>query len=200
MNRNVTLAILLSLVALDLFAAGVAAQSNPPQTTTTVALAQAKSVSKLSFRLEALAQSSALRAASAVDQADALSLPAQGAGSLVRNARGQLLVYIRMVDVSQTQLQTLRAAGAQIVHVSSRYRVVTAYVDAATLTSIADLTAVQSVEEALAPMVGDGSSPNTITPIRLQKEANAPLANCPQGATISRRGHTVECRIGVLDV
>ena len=185
MNRNVILAVLFSLVALDLFAAGVAAQSNPLQATTTIALAQAKSVSKLSFRLEALAQSSALRAASAVDQANALSLPAQGAGSLMRNTRGRLLVYIRMADVSEPQLQTLRAAGAQIVHVSSRYQVVTAYVDAATLTSIADLTAVQSVEEALAPMVGDGSSPNTITPIRLQKEANAPLANCPQGAAIS---------------
>lgn len=185
MNRNVTLAILLSLVALDLFAAGVAAQSNPPQTTTTVALAQAESTSKLSFRLEALAQSSALRAASAVDQANALSLPARGAGSLMRNARGQLLVYIRMANVSETQLQTLRAAGAQIVHVSSRYQVVTAYVDAATLTSIADLTTVQSVEEALAPIVGDGSLPSTIGPIRLQTGTNAPAYTCPWGNNVS---------------
>jgi hypothetical protein len=118
---------------------------------TLVPPAQAKSRGKLSFRLDALARSASLRAANASEQARALSLPEHGPGSLMRNSRGQLLVDIRMTDLAPAQLQALRAMGAQIVHVSDRYRVVTALADAADLTRIADLRSVQSVTEELAP-------------------------------------------------
>ncbi len=181
MNRNIVLAVLLSLVIADLLAAGVAAQSNPPQEVIPVSPAQAKSRSKLSFRLEALARSASLRAASAAEQALALSLPAQGPGSLMRNARGQLLVDVRMTDLSPVQLQAVRAAGAQIVHVSDRYRVVTALVDAADLTNIADLQVVQSVMEELTPMKLGA----TLPPRQLREGVNAPSYTCPWGNNVS---------------
>ncbi len=181
MNRNLILAVLSSLVILDLLAVGVEAQSKPPQQVTVVPPAQAKSRSKLSSRLEALARSATLRAASAAEQARALSLPAQGAGSLMRDARGQLLVNIRMTDLSPAQLQVLRAAGAQIVHVSERYRVVTALVDAARLTNIADLQTVQSVMEELTPMTHGA----TFSSRQLPKSASAPSYACPWGNNVS---------------
>ncbi len=180
MNRNLIPAVLTSLVILDLLAVGVEAQSKPSQQVTVVPPAQAKSRSKLSFRLEALARSATLRAASAAEQALALSLPAQGSGSLMRDARGQLLVEIRMTDLSPAQLQALRVAGAQIVHVSERYRVVTALVNAARLTNIADLQTVQNVMEELTPMRHGATLPQR----KLHESSNAPTA-CPQGAAVS---------------
>ncbi len=180
MNRNIILAVLLSLIGLDLFAAGAAAQNLPPQKQSMIAPAQAKSNSKLSFRLEALARSATLRAASAADQARALSLPAEGPGSLIRDALGKLLVYIRIADLSDAQLQALGAAGAQIVHVAERYHTVTALVDAADLTSIAAVSTVQSVQEELTPMTSGAAT----LPRQLRPGRNAPTA-CPGGANVS---------------
>jgi hypothetical protein len=148
---------------------------------TLVPPAQAKSRGKLSFRLDALARSASLRAANASEQARALSLPAHGPGSLMRNSRGQLLVDIRMTDLAPAQLQALRAAGAQIVYVSDRYRVVTALADAADLTRIAGLQAVQSVMEELAPMRQGATLPLR----QLPESANAPSYTCPWGNNIS---------------
>jgi len=177
MNRKVWLGLVASVAVLVVLAGSVAAQSSLPPTTT---VAAAKPADKLSFRLAALARSEALRAASAEDQARALSLPAQGAGSLLRNDQGQLLVYVRMADLSGASLQALRDAGAQIIHVSDRYQVVTAFVGASSLPSIASQSAVQSVEEGLTPMMG-GDMP---TPP--QTNARVPTTvSCPQGAYVS---------------
>ena len=173
MNRKVWLGLIVSMAVVVVLAGSVAAQSQLPPSTT------GKSSGKLSFRLAALAQSPTLRAASVQEQARALSLPPQGAGSLLRNEQGQLLVYVRMNDVSESQVQALRNAGAQIIHVSDRYRVVTAFVDAASLTSIASQPAVQSVEEGLTPMAGADSS------ISSSSSAAAPAATCPSGAIVS---------------
>ena len=133
---------------------------------------------KLSFRLEALSRSSELRASSSDVQARALSLPASGPGSLLRDNLGRLLVDIRMDDLSALNLQALRTAGAAITHVSDRYKVVTALVNATDLTNIANLPSVKSVQEELAPQRG------STLPSQLQGTSNAPAA-CPAGAAVS---------------
>jgi len=58
------------------------------------------------------------------DQAAALSVAPEGPGSLTRNAKGKLLVYIGVTDVSEATLGGLRSAGAEITHVSDQYLVV----------------------------------------------------------------------------
>ncbi len=113
--------------------------------------ANSKPTGKLSARLDMLAKSPALRAASAEEQARALSLPPSGSGSLMRDAQGRLLVTIRMADLAPTQLQALRDAGAVITNVAEPYRTVTAFVAPGDLAAIANLTAVQSVLEELTP-------------------------------------------------
>lgn len=119
----------------------------PPATPT-----QARS--KLSFRLALLAQSPQLGRAAADEQARALSLPPQGPGSLMHDPQGRLLVNIRMSDVSAGAVQSLGGAGAVVTNVSERDQVVTAFVPADDLDAVANLAAVQSVQEQLAPALG----------------------------------------------
>lgn len=116
-----------------------------------------KPTGKLSARLEMLAQSPSLLAASADEQARALSLPAQGPGSLMRDEQGRLLVNIRTTDFSAGGLQALRDAGAVITNVSEQYQVVTAFVAPDDLATIATLPAVLIVMEELTPGGGGGA-------------------------------------------
>lgn len=176
---------LVILVVLDLGVASASAQDNTPPLATPIALAQAKSSSKLSFRLEMLARSSTLRAASRVDQASALSLAPEGAGSLLRDARGRLLVYIRMSDLSAAKLQALRDAGGQIVNIADRYQTVTVLVDAANLTTIANIAAVQSVMEELTPESGRDASAANIGTYGRRTGPNVPAYTCPWGNNVS---------------
>jgi hypothetical protein len=127
-----------------------------PSPTAVLVPTPGKSTGKLTLRLQMLADSPALRAASADEQARALSLPAQGPGSLVRDAQGRILVSIRTGDVSDSFQMALRDAGAVVTNVSERYQTVTAYVPPAQLEAIAALTAVQNVQEELAPSPGSG--------------------------------------------
>lgn len=123
----------------------------------TLPAATPKAAGKLSTRLEVLAQSPGLSTASADEQARALSLPAQGSGSLMHNAQGQILVNIRTTDLSANGLQTLRDSGATITNVSDQYQVVTAFVAIVNLSAIANLPPVQSMQEELAPGAGGGA-------------------------------------------
>jgi len=156
MNRTTWTSMLLCVLALVALA-GCAppAATSPPATPTMTSPAARptpiRSDGKLSTRLAMLAQSPALRAASVDEQARALSLPARGPGSLMRDADGRLLVDIRTADLSANGLQALRDAGAMITNVSERYQVVTAFVDATDLVGIADRPIVQNVQEELAP-------------------------------------------------
>jgi hypothetical protein len=146
---------LCALVLVALAGCAPPAAMSPPATPTITSPAArpppAKSTGKLSTRLAMLAQSPALRTASADEQAHALSLPAQGPGSLMRDADGRLLVDIRTADLSANGLQALRNAGAVITNVSERYQVVTALVAVTDLTAIANLPIVQNVQEELVP-------------------------------------------------
>ena len=116
-----------------------------------------KSSGKLSSRLQMLADSPTLQSASLAEQARALSLPAKGPGSLMRDAQGRLSVDIHMTDVSETQQQALQKAGAVIIHVSPNYQVVTAAIPVTDLAGVANLPAVQNIQEILAPVTGGGA-------------------------------------------
>ncbi len=116
-----------------------------------------KPASKLSYRLELLSQPG-MGAQGLEVQARRLSLPPSGPGSLLRSDGGQVLVYVRMASISEADLAALSRAGAQVVHVSQAYRVVTAYVYASALPALAALGAVVRVQEALAPYTSRSSS------------------------------------------
>ncbi len=123
---------------------------------------------KLSARLGALAHVAGLGGAARAAQARALSLPAGGAGALLQDAQGRVLVDIRVATTAAAALQALRGSGAAIAHVSGAYRDVTAFVHPADLDKIAALGAVQNVREVLAPMLanpapGNGEQAHAVT-------------------------------------
>ncbi len=97
-----------------------------------------------------------------------------GPGSLQLNATGGVLSYIRVADTSDTTLAALRAAGVQIVHVAPAYRVVTAYVEPAQMASLAALSQVANVQEALRPDAGAAS-------VRATSGAHTAQAACAPG-------------------
>ena len=117
----------------------------------------AKPSGKLSARLDMLANTPALHAASIDEQARALSLPVRGPGSLVRDAQGRVLVNIRATDLSAKGLQSLRDAGAVIMNVSERYQQVTAFVAMSDLAAVANLSTVMNAQEELAPENSGGA-------------------------------------------
>ncbi|MCL5996833.1 MAG: S8 family serine peptidase [Chloroflexi bacterium] len=167
-----------------------------------------KSSGKLTSRLEALAQSPTLRSADAQTQAQILSLPAQGPGSLLKDDRGRLLVYIRTGDLSASNLQTLANAGATVVHVAQAYGVMTALVDATDLNTLAGLQSVQSIQEEYTP--GYTGQPIHVEPQQVNdRNTNAPQACGAQtsegdtqlNAATARTNHSVDgsgVKVGVL--
>jgi hypothetical protein len=110
----------------------------------------------LSVRLAALAGPD-LRSASAARQADRLSLPTRGAGSLMR-AASDYVVDVRARSTSQRVRRGLRDSGARIVAVSRRYRTITVAVAASDLRAVAAVPGVQAVTEELTPMTSGSAS------------------------------------------
>jgi hypothetical protein len=161
MSRSIWLRwIVVSVLSCGLAGCAAGPASVAPATPTPVAAASPTTVSlpapgqptgKLTPRLQLLADSPALRSAGAEEQARALSLPAQGPGSLVRDAQSRILVSIRTSDVSDGFQKALRDNGADVTDVSEPYKSVTAFVPAVQLTAIAGLPAVLNVQEELAP-------------------------------------------------
>lgn len=105
----------------------------------------------LSPRLAELARPP-LRAAPPEQQAEALGLPASGPAGLLRRGR-RLLADVRFDAGAAAATDRLRAAGAQIVHVSSRYQTVTVAAKPAALGAIDSVPGVEGVTEVLAPFV-----------------------------------------------
>ena len=108
--------------------------------------------STLSTRLQELA-SPDLRDASRADQADAISLLPDGAGSLAR-AHGALLVEIRVAGNESAHADRLSALGAEILHLSHEYDTITAAVDESDLRAVAGAHGVEYVGEVITPMTG----------------------------------------------
>jgi subtilisin family serine protease len=131
---------LLALLAASLLAPSSAlAMSAPPGDT------------NLSPRLTELAKP-ALRSAPLAQQAARLSLAPSGPGSLLRDGN-RVLADVRFGGAAEAAVDGLRQVGAEVVHVSRRYRTATVAVRPADLPRIADLAGVESVTEVLAPIV-----------------------------------------------
>src|SRR4051794_35391899 len=105
----------------------------------------------LSPRLATL-DAAGLRIAAPAEQAEVLSLPADGPGSLLREGR-RLLAYVRFDSGAAAGAAPLREAGAEIVAASSRYQTITVAATPAVLTRLSGIVGVAGVTEALAPIV-----------------------------------------------
>src|SRR4051812_10666128 len=107
---------------------------------------------ELSDRLDTL-DSASLRGATPAEQAAAVDLPATGAASL-QHRGGGIVVEIRFDHGASAARDALEAAGAHILHVSTQYQTVNAAVALEDFKAVSDVRGVQSVTEALAPIVG----------------------------------------------
>ncbi len=99
-------------------------------------------------------------------QAAILDVAPDGAGSLLRQGN-RVLVDVRFDHGAGASLDELRAAGAQIVHLSRRYQTVTVAVPPTSLHDVAGVARVQGVTEDLAPIVSSAGPPpvtSTATP------------------------------------
>ena len=105
----------------------------------------------LSLRLIELARPAA-RSAPRASQAARLSLPANGPGSLLRDG-GRVVVEVRFADGAAVDPTALAASGAEVLHVSERYRAATAAVRPADLPALGSLPGVAAVDEVLQPIV-----------------------------------------------
>ncbi|MBF0528105.1 MAG: S8 family serine peptidase [Deltaproteobacteria bacterium] len=102
---------------------------------------------KLSARLAALAVPS-------VSQAEKQTLGFSDSGAneiLMINSQGQILVYIRLTEITSDNLQALTAMEATIVHVSEPYKTVTAYVPDYRLADLTMIAAVANIQEVIKP-------------------------------------------------
>lgn len=110
----------------------------------------AKPTGKLSAVLSQLAQP-AIAAQSVEQQAQALGMQPTGPGSLVRNDQDQVLVVVRVSQVSDATIAALRDAGATVVNTADAYRSVTVYIDPERLNDLAALPGVENVREETRP-------------------------------------------------
>jgi hypothetical protein len=113
----------------------------------------------------------------------ALSLPEYGPGSLLTDAAGDPLVYIRLARVDAPSRAALTTAGARIIHSGERYGMVTALVAPRLLAAVAAVPGVVSIQEALAPMVPPPARSNS-PPARTLATQKTPSA-CPSGSVVS---------------
>lgn len=91
------------------------------------------------------------------EQADLVSLPGQGPGSLLRDGE-RLIVNVRVASTSDEVLAAIRAAGAEIVSVNAPFGTVDAAVLPDDLRALANAEGVEYVGENLAPIsAGAGS-------------------------------------------
>ncbi len=115
------------------------------------ALSTSSGSSDLSSRLAELA-TPALRTAPEAEQAAALSVAAEGPGSLLRDGR-RVLVDVRFGRAAADAADALRMAGGSVVSVNPLHETVTITARPADLRAIAAVPRVESVTEILAPVV-----------------------------------------------
>lgn len=109
-----------------------------------------KPTGKLSGRLQTLADPT-VATQDADAQSEAIGLPASGSGSLMRNDQGEVLVAMRMSNVSDASRQAVQDAGATITNVETSLQMITAYVNPDRLNDLADLDVVLNIREELSP-------------------------------------------------
>jgi hypothetical protein len=107
------------------------------------------SSSALSPDLEALA-TPAVRSRSLAGQAEALGLPSEGAGGMVRDG-GRVVVEARFQSGAAAAVEAVKAAGAKVLNVSDRYQTLVLSVAPADLPALAAVPGVVAVTPSLAP-------------------------------------------------
>jgi hypothetical protein len=113
----------------------------------------------LSPQLETLA-TPAVRSKSPAAQAEAIGVPAEGPGSLVREG-GRVIVEARFGQGALARVEALKAAGARILLASRRYQSVSLSVEPEDLGSVAAVPGVAAVVPSRSPTfygAGEGSS------------------------------------------
>lgn len=131
------------LVALGLLAPATAAADTPVVNVT--------SSSALSPELEALA-TPAVRSLSLAGQAEALGLPRESAGGLVRDG-GRVVVEAHFTEGAAAAVEAVKATGAEVLTVSGRYQTLVLSVAPAGLPALAAIPGVTSVTPSRAPEV-----------------------------------------------
>jgi hypothetical protein len=126
-----------------------------PLTVPAAAVAAPGSGGSLSPRLAELAKP-AVRSAPPAKQARALGVALGGPGSLLRSGN-RVVVDVRFDRGAGAGADALRAAGATVEEVSSRYQTVTAVARPADLPAIAAVAHVESVREVFAPIAAAAS-------------------------------------------
>jgi Subtilase family len=109
------------------------------------------SIGTLSPQLSELA-TPAVRAQPRAAQAEALGLPSEGAGTLVREG-GRVIVEARFGAGAVAAVAAAEAAGAKVLNVSARYQTLVLSVAPADLPAVAAVPGVSSVTASLAPVV-----------------------------------------------
>jgi Subtilase family len=105
----------------------------------------------LSPQLEQLA-TPAVRGRSVASQAEALGLPAEGAGTLIREG-GRVIVEARFEGGALAGAEAVAAAGAKVLNVSRRYQTLVLSVPPADLPALAAVPGISAVTPSLAPTV-----------------------------------------------
>ena len=131
---------------------------------------------ELSDRLATL-DSPRLNGATPAQQADAVQLPRSGPASLQHVGDG-IVVEIRFERGAAAARDDLQAAGARIIHVSGEYQTISAAVDPDDFKAVSDVKGVESVTEALAPIVGGGDAGS-------DDGGGLTTGACPNGAATS---------------
>jgi hypothetical protein len=131
------------LVALALLLPALAGAETPALNLT--------SSSALSPELEALA-TPAVRSQSLAGQAEALGLPSEADGGMVRDG-GRVVVEARFASGAAAATEAVKATGAKVLNVSSRYQTLVLSVAPADLPALAAVPGVTSVTPSLAPEV-----------------------------------------------
>ena len=118
------------------------------------------SSSALSPELEALA-TPAVRSLSLAGQAEALGLPRESEGGMVRDG-GRVVVEARFESGAAASVEAVEATGAKVLNVSSRYQTLVLSVPPADLPTLAAVPGIAAVTPSLAPEVAAlGGGANT---------------------------------------
>jgi hypothetical protein len=140
----------------------------------------------LSPRLDELAQP-AVRSAPRAEQAARLGLAASGPGSLLREGN-RVLAEVRFENGAALAVESLRAAGAEIVQIGRRYRTVTVAARAADLPGIGAVAGVAAVTEVLTPLVRGADCGGAV---RSEGDAQLNAASARAGFGVDGSGVTV---------
>ncbi len=136
--------------AVPALAAALALSATAGAPATSLAAVSPPGDGALSPRLAELAKPE-VRSAPPAEQAQALSLAAEGPGSLVREGN-RVLVEVRFDEGAAAGVEDLRQAGAEVVNVSQQYQTVTVAAKPEELRALNGVPRVAGAKEVLAPI------------------------------------------------